>query len=91
MEVSRLMQDETAETVSRDQNLRHIFPCSAGHEHDWQPYPVDPYSYCMCDHTYASYPTTRGHLIKNLQKKKTQREKLFVGMPVEMVAVNSLF
>ena len=31
------------------------FPCSADHEQDWQPYPVDPYS-CyllyMCDHTY---------------------------------------
>ena len=21
-----------------------IFPCSADHEQDWQPYPVDPYS-----------------------------------------------
>ena len=21
-----------------------IFPCSADHEEDWQPYPVDPYS-----------------------------------------------
>ena len=20
---------------------------------DWQPYPVDPYSYYMCDHTYC--------------------------------------
>ena len=22
------------------------FPCSADHEQDWQPYPVDPYSSC---------------------------------------------
>ena len=28
------------------------FPCSADHEQDWQPYPVDPYSCYICDHTY---------------------------------------
>ena len=28
------------------------FPCSADHEQDWQPYPVDPYFCYMCDHTY---------------------------------------
>ena len=40
----------TAEPVSRDQILRRKwgqgdvnFPCSADHEQDWQPYPVDPY------------------------------------------------
>ena len=45
--------------VSRDQNLRHArgqgnihFPCSADHEQDWQPYPVDPYSAICDDHTY---------------------------------------
>ena len=50
MEVSRLTRDGTAEPVSRDQILRHArgqgnvhFPCSADHEQDWQPYPVDPY------------------------------------------------
>ena len=44
-----LMQDETAEPVSRYQILRcergqgNInFPCSPDHEQDWQPYPVDP-------------------------------------------------
>ena len=58
MEMSRLARDGTAETVARDQILRHErgrgnidFPCSADHEHDWQPYPVDPYSCYMCDHT----------------------------------------
>ena len=42
--------DGTAEPVSRDQILRRErgqgnikFPCSADHEQDWQPYPVDPY------------------------------------------------
>ena len=59
--MSRLTRDGTAEPVSRDQILRHargqeniIFPCSADHEQDWQPYPVDPYSaiYVMTIHTY---------------------------------------
>ena len=60
MEMSRLTRDGTAEPVSRDQILRHArgqgninFPCSADHEQDWQPYPVDPYSAIICDdHTY---------------------------------------
>ena len=49
----------TAEPVPRDQILRHArgqgninFPCSADHEQDWQPYPVDPYSAICDDHTY---------------------------------------
>ena len=57
--MSRLTRDGTAESVSRDQILRHgrgqgniIFPCSADHEQDWQPYPVDPYSAICDDHTY---------------------------------------
>ena len=53
--MSRLTRDgAAAETVSRDQILRHErgqgkihFPCSADHEQDWQPYPVDPYSCYM--------------------------------------------
>ena len=59
MEKSRLTRDGTAEPVSRDQILRHArgqgnvhFPCSADHEQDWQPYPVDPYSAICDDHTY---------------------------------------
>ena len=55
----RLTRDRTAEPVSRDQMLsRHVrgqgdihFPCSADHEQDWQPYPVDPYSGIRDDHT----------------------------------------
>ena len=36
---------------------REIFtlPCSADHEQDWQPYPVDPYSDICDDHTYTTY------------------------------------
>ena len=59
MEMSRLTREVTAEPVSRDQIFRRecglenlSFPCSADHEQDWQPHPVDPYSCCMCDHEY---------------------------------------
>ena len=59
MEMSRLTRDGTAGPVSRDQILRHArghgnihFPCSADHEQDWQPYPVDPYSAICDDDTY---------------------------------------
>ena len=57
--MSRLTRDGTAEPVSRDQILSqartgtgniHV-PCSADHEQDWQPYPVDPYSAICDDHT----------------------------------------
>ena len=59
--MSRLTRDGTAEPVSRDQILRRKrgqgnthFPCSADLVQDWQPYPVDPYSCYMCDHTYCT-------------------------------------
>ena len=57
--MSRLTRDGTAELVSRDQILRHARGqgniqslCSADHEQDWRPYPVDPYSAICDDHTY---------------------------------------
>ena len=53
--MSRLTRDGTAEPFSRDQILRYVLgqgnihsPCSADHEQDWQPYPVDTYS-AICD------------------------------------------
>ena len=70
MEMSRLTRDGTAEPASRDLILRHErgqgnirFSRSADHVQDWQPYPVDPYSCYMCDHTYpVAFPKrfTRG-------------------------------
>ena len=55
----RLTRVETTEPVSYDQILRRErgqgnihFPCLADHEQDWQPYPVDPYSCYMYDHSY---------------------------------------
>ena len=57
--MSRLMRDGTTEPVSREQTLRRVreqgknhFPCSADHEQDRQPYPVDPYSAICDEHTY---------------------------------------
>ena len=59
VEMSRLTRDETAEPVSRDQILMRErgegnvhFPCSADHERDWQPYPVDHFLTICDDHTY---------------------------------------
>ena len=62
--MSRLTRDGTAEPVSRDQILRHVrgqgnihFSCSADHEQDWQPYPVDPYSCYMLFLLFVVYLT----------------------------------
>ena len=59
-----LTRDGTAESVSRDQILRHergqgniTFSCSANHVQDWQPYSVGPYSdICGTTHTYYIGP-----------------------------------
>ena len=77
MEISRLTRDGTAEPVSRDQILRRErgqgnihFPPSADHEQDWRPYPVDPYSCYMCDHTYYTCNILAGRpgeLVGNLE------------------------
>ena len=55
--------DGTAEPVSQDQILRRErgqgninFLCSADHEQDWQPYPVDPYPAICDDHTCMDQP-----------------------------------
>ena len=74
--MSRLTRDGTAEPVSPDQILRHArgqgnihFSCSADHEQDWQPYPVDPYSAICDDHTYYI------HTIHTTCKDITQTQK----------------
>ena len=81
--MSRLARDGTAEPVSRDQILRHArgqgninFPCSADHEQDWQPYPVDPYSAICDDYTYIhTYIHTHTHT-QGSSKKCTSRESV---------------
>ena len=66
--MSRLTRDGTAEPVSRDQILRRErgqvninFPCSADHEQDWQPCPVDPsLAICVTIHSIISIPKKEG-------------------------------
>ena len=67
--MSKLAWDGTAEPVSRHHFFRRErgqiniqFPCSADHEQDWQPYPVD-LSLAICDdhiyiHTYTHNSST---------------------------------
>ena len=70
-----VLSTSSAELVSRDQILRRQrgqgnvnFPCSADHEQDWHPYPVDPCAcVCVCvffpfilDITFVGR-TSRGH------------------------------
>ena len=84
--MSRLTRDGTAEPVSRDQFLRHargqgnvIFPCSADHEQDWQPYPVDPYSAICDDHTYIhTYILYQGNTVMS-QARATTASLTLIG------------
>ena len=92
-----LTRDGTAEPVSRDQILRRErgqgnihFSCSADHLQDWQPDPVDPYSCCMCDHTYiivvariTSYAYPNYYfivIIEHILMYCTYRERLLVSL-----------
>ena len=66
--MSRLTRDGIAEPVSRNQFVRSErrqgnihFVCSADHEQDWQPCPIDPYSCNMCDHTYITCMRPESH------------------------------
>ena len=59
--MSSLTWDGAAEPVSRDHILMrkrgqgniHL-PCSAHHEQDWKPYPVDPYFAVSNEYAYYS-------------------------------------
>ena len=72
MEMSRLTLDVTAEPVSRDQILRrergqekNTVSCSADHEKDCQPYPVDPLLHVMTIHAIQHHPLWEKHLKKS--------------------------
>ena len=73
--MNRLTREGTAEPVSRNQILRrergqgnfHV-SCSADHVQDWQPYPVDPYSCYMCDHTCYTYMYKTKKQFKKISK-----------------------
>ena len=56
---------------AREQGNIH-FPCSADHEQDWQPYPIDPYSGICDDHTYIhTYVIFFGSRITNSRYQHT--------------------
>ena len=82
--MSRLTRYGTAEPVSRDQILRRErgqgninFPCSADHEQDWQPCPVDPHS-AICDgHTYIHTYITE--VWPDIHEKKMNSEETKEG------------
>ena len=89
--MSRLKRDGTAEPVSRDQILRHArgqgnidVPCSADHEQDWQPYPVDPYSAICDDHTYI-------HTVWNFLHFRTVNDKSAEHAPKKRVEITPKF
>ena len=98
--MNRLMRDGTAKPVSRDQFLRrkraqgniHL-PCSADHEQDWQPYPVDPYSCYMClpyIHTY-NYGIGMSKLLHYIiYLFEHLRCKVEVSLPVQPAVGNHL-
>ena len=48
----------------------YYFLCSADHEQDWQPYPVDPYSAICDDHTYIHTYKEKAEMVKKKKKKK---------------------
>ena len=65
--MSKLTRDGTTEPILRDPLLRRewgqeniMFPCSADHEQDWQPYPVDRYSDICNDHIGLYVPIIEG-------------------------------
>ena len=68
--MSGLTRNRTAEPVSRDQILRRerrrkiYFSCSADHEQDWQPYPVDPNFAVSDDHTVLYYCREIGRVLR---------------------------
>ena len=83
--ISRPTRDGTAEPVSRDQILRRereqgygYIPCSADHEQDWQPYPVDPYSAIICDdHIHKIVDMREGNLSMAQAKTMTLGKGMF--------------
>ena len=63
-----MISGESSTKISGANEDSEIFfcPCSADHEEDWQPYPVDPYSAIICDeHTYNLRRTTATIEINN--------------------------
>ena len=94
--MSRLTRDGTAEPVSREQIIRHAwgqgnvhFPCSADHEQDWQPYPVDPYSAIFDDqktHTCIHTALGRENWLTGIYRNAAQHN--FFANPTNIANAN---
>ena len=56
----------------RGQGNIHV-SCSADHVQDWQPYPIDPYSCYMCDHTYCCTHRSRAMRILLIYSTKVSK------------------
>ena len=62
--ILNIIQTAVSGTISSSSSVTYIditFPCSADHEQDWQPYPVDPYPCAICA-TIHSYYMVLSHL-----------------------------
>ena len=62
-DAGRLNPSRETKFSGTHRDRRNYFPCSADHEQDWQPYPVDPYSAICDDHTYID--TYVQHLVND--------------------------
>ena len=90
--MSRLTRDGTTELISRDQILRRErrqrnihFPCSADHEQDWQPYPVDLYSGICMVITYDMLQSMdQPDKIANLARGQLNRENEYFSVAVRV-------
>ena len=70
---------ETQFTGACGQGNSHL-PCSADHEQDWRPYPVDPYSAICDDHTYINIYILYAECEKQqLPQCSRERQRTYLG------------
>ena len=60
----------------------YYFPCSADHEQDWQPYPVDPYS-AICDDHNGPVESGLSRAIKAGHAVRIEVNRLFPDVHLE--------
>ena len=87
--MSRVTRDGTAEPVSGHQILRRErgqgnihFPCSANHQQDWQPYPVDLYiCVTVCESIKNIIKSKRDNNLDVRELPKLTTLSVLAGMP----------
>ena len=74
---TRLARPNSQARMGTGKNIRYHFPCSADHEQDWQPCPVDPYP-CLAIicHGHTCIPV---HIISHQANYKLQIDKAGSG------------